>query len=377
MLNKKRKSQHKKEKIFNNSNKNKNKENLENNLSGCGKEIYALKNKIHILEDENKQMEEKNLQLIKEIEKLKEDNKKLNENLNKKDNKINLSVSPIKSPNLIKLKEIKEAEYINPILQCLIYTKPLTDYFLSEYIDSHNNKLSSYYSDLIKKFSKNKNDIYNAQSMVDNICNNSKDFLIGFLEKLDKELSSGKNNSIITNIFGGKKEIKEITYRKVIKNISKVESEYSDFLYINLNVNNTSVNNSIDIINLIANWMLSDKTPNKNLDFYYYPKISKCPKVLILIIENSGKHIKIKFPEELKMTDYTKFYFEKTEKKFIYKLYGVVSKIKNKNTFVAKCLQKDNIWYQINNELFEIINNNFIKEENNEIPLILFYYLEK
>jgi len=377
MLNKKRKSQHKKEKIFNNSNKNKNKENLENNLSGCGKEIYALKNKIHILEDENKQMEEKNLQLIKEIEKLKEENKKLNENLNKKDNKINLSVSPIKSPNLIKLKEIKEAEYINPILQCLIHTKPLTDYFLSEYIDSHNNKLSSYYSDLIKKFSKNKNDIYNAQSMVDNICNNSKDFLIGFLEKLDKELSSGKNNSIITNIFGGKKEIKEITYRKVIKNISKVESEYSDFLYINLNVNNTSVNNSIDIINLIANWMLSDKTPNKNLDFYYYPKISKCPKVLILIIENSGKHIKIKFPEELKMTDYTKFYFEKTEKKFIYKLYGVVSKIKNKNTFVAKCLQKDNIWYQINNELFEIINNNFIKEENNEIPLILFYYLEE
>ena len=375
MLNKKRKSQHKKEKIFNNSNKNK--ENLESNLSDCGKEIYDLKNKIHILEDENKQMENKNLQLIKEIEKLKEENKKLNENLNKKDNKINLSVSPIKSPNLIKLKEIKEAEYINPILQCLIHTKPLTDYFLSEYIDSHNNKLSSYYSDLIKKFSKNKNDIYNAQSMVDNICNNSKDFLIGFLEKLDKELSSGKNNSIITNIFGGKKEIKEITYRKVIKNISKVESEYSDFIYINLNVNNTSVNNSIDIINLIANWMLSDKAPNNNQDFYYYPKISKYPKVLILIIENSGKHIKLKFPEELKMTDYTKFTFEKTEKKFIYKLYGVVSKIENKNTFVAKCLIKDNIWYQINNELFEIINNNFIKEENNEIPLILFYYLEE
>lgn len=374
MLNKKRKSQHKKEKIFNNSNKNKNKENLENNLSGCGKEIYALKNKINILEDENKQMEEKNLQLIKEIEKLKEENKKLNENLNKKDNKINLSVSPIKSPNLIKLKEIKEAEYINPILQCLIHTKPLTDYFLSEYIDSHNNKLSSYYSDLIKKFSKNKNDIYNAQSMVDNICNNSKDFLIGFLEQLDKELNLGKNNFIITNIFGGKKEIKEIPYRKVIKNISKVKLEYSDFIYINLNVNNTSVNNSIDIINLIANWMLSDKTPNKNLDFYYYPKISKCPKVLILIIENSGKHIKITFPEELNMT---KFHFEKTEKKFIYKLYGVVSKIKYKNIFVAKCLNKDNIWYQINNESFKIINNNFIKEENNEIPLILFYYLEE
>ena len=373
MLNKKRKSQHKKEKIFNNSNKNKNKENLENNLSDCGKEIYDLKNKIHILEDENKQMEKKNLQLIKEIEKLKEENKKLNENLNKKDNKINLSVSPIKSPNLIKLKEIKEAEYINPILQCLIYTKPLTDYFLSEYIDSHNNKLSSYYSDLIKKFSKNQNGIYNAESMVDNKCNNSKDFLIGFLEQLDKELSLEKNNSIITNIFGGKKEIKEIPYRKVIKNISKVKLEYSDFIYINLNVNNTSVNNSIDIINLIANWMLSDKTPNNNQDFYYYPKINKCPKILILIIENSGKHIKITFPEELNMT---KFHFEKTEKKFIYKLYGVVSKIKYKNIFVAKCLNKDNIWYQINNESFKIINNNFIKEENNEIPLILFYYLE-
>ena len=375
MLNKKRKSQHKKEKIFNNSNKNK--ENLESNLSDCGKEIYDLKNKIHILEDENKQMENKNLQLIKEIEKLKEENKKLNENLNKKDNKINLSVSPIKSPNLIKLKEIKEAEYINPILQCLIYTKPLTDYFLSEYIDSHNNKLSSYYYDLIKKFSKNQNDIYNAESMVDNKCNNSKDFLIGFLEQLDKELSLEKNNSIITNIFGGKKEIKEIPYRKVIKNISKVKLEYSDFIYINLNVNNTSVNNSIDIINLIANWMLSDKTPNNNQDFYYYPKISKYPKVLILIIENSGKHIKLKFPEELKMADYTKFLFEKTEKKFIYKLYGVVSKIKYKNIFVAKCLNKDNIWYQINNESFKIINNNFIKEENNEIPLILFYYLKE
>ena len=329
------------------------------------------------MEDENKQMEKKNLQLIKEIEKLKEENKKLNENLNKKDNKINLSVSPIKSPNLIKLKEIKEAEYINPIIQCLINTKPLTDYFLSEYIDSHNNKLSSYYSDLIKKFSKNQNDIYNAESMVDNKCNNSKDFLIGFLEQLDKELNLGKNNFIITNIFGGKKEIKEIPYRKVIKNISKVKLEYSDFIYINLNVNNTSVNNSIDIINLIANWMLSDKTPNNNQDFYYYPKISKYPKVLILIIENSGKHIKLKFPEELKMADYTKFLFEKTEKKFIYKLYGVVSKIKNKNTFVAKCLIKDNIWYQINNESFEIINNNFIKEENNEIPLILFYYLKE
>ena len=373
MLNKKRKSQHKKEKIFNNSNKNKNKENLENNLSDCGKEIYDLKNKIHILEDENKQMENKNLQLIKEIEKLKEENKKLNENLNKKDNKINLSVSPIKSPNLIKLKEIKEAEYINPIIQCLINTKPLTDYFLSEYIDSHNNKLSSYYYDLIKKFSKNQNDIYNAESMVDNKCNNSKDFLIGFLEKLDKELSSGKNNSIITNTFGGQKEIKEISYRKVIKNIN-VKTEYSDFIYINLNFNNTSANNSIDIINLIANWMLSDKTPNNNQDFYYYPKINKCPKILILIIENSGKHIKIAFPEELNMT---KFHLEKTEKKFIYKLYGVVSKIKNKNTFVAKCLTKDNIWYQINNDSFKIINNNFIKEENNEIPLILFYYLEE
>ena len=61
----------------------------------------------------------------------------------------------------------------------------------------------------------------------------------------------------------------------------------------------------------------------------------------------------------------TKFHFEKTEKKFIYKLYGVVSKIKNKNTFVAKCLNKDDIWYQINNDSFKIINNNFIKEENN------------
>lgn len=376
MLNKKRKSQHKKEKIFNNSNKNKNKENFENNLSDCGKEIYDLKNKIHILEDENKQIEKKNLQLIKENEKLKEENKKLNENLNKKDNKINLSVSPIKSPNLIKLKEIKEAEYINPILQCLIYTKPLTDYFLSKYTDSHNNKLSSYYSDLIKKFSKNQNGIYNAESMVDNKCNNSKDFLIGFLEQLDKELSLEKNNSIITNIFGGKKEIKEIPYEKVIKNIN-VNSEYSDFIYINLNFNNTSANSSVDIINLISNWLLSDKTSNNNQDFYYYPKISKYPKVLILIIENSGKHIKLKFPEELKMTDDTKFLFEKTEKKFIYKLYGVVSKIKNKNTFVAKCLQKDNIWYQINNESFEIINNNFIKEENNEIPLILFYYLKE
>lgn len=258
----------------------------------------------------------------------------------------------------------------------MINTKPLTDYFLSEYIDSHNNKLSSYYSDLIKKFSKNQNDIYNAESMVDNKCNNSKDFLIGFLEQLDKELNLGKNNFIITNIFGGKKEIKEIPYRKVIKNIN-VKLEYSDFIYINLNVNNTSANNSIDIINLIANWLLSNKTPNNNQDFYYYPKISKYPKVLILIIENSGKHIKLKFPEELKMTDDTKFLFEKTEKKFIYKLYGVVSKIKNKNTFVAKCLQKDNIWYQINNESFEIINNNFIKEENNEIPLILFYYLKE
>ena len=112
-------------------------------------------------------------------------------------------------------------------------------------------------------------------------------------------------------------------------------------------------------------------------------RIKTCPKVLILIFQsNDNDNIKLKLEEEFDITNYTNFsnsYFpeEIKKEKIIYKLYGIITKIKNENHYVAFCINYDeNIWYKYddNKEIKQM--NNFKEIVDNEIPLILFYNLK-
>ena len=106
------------------------------------------------------------------------------------------------------------------------------------------------------------------------------------------------------------------------------------------------------------------------------------PKVLIIIFEtNESNNKKIKIKEQLDITTYTSFEKQK-DKKINYNLYGVVSKIKNENYFIASCCDYDKkIWYKYDeenknsNKIIADLKNEVL-DDNNKIPLILFYYLE-
>ena len=105
------------------------------------------------------------------------------------------------------------------------------------------------------------------------------------------------------------------------------------------------------------------------------------PKILIIIFEiNELNNTKIEIKEKLDITTYTLFENENTNKNIIYNLYGIVSKIKNENEnhFIASCYDYDNnIWYKYDDKSdIKKINNLQVFDDDNKIPLILFYYLE-
>ena len=191
--------------------------NINNNNDLNDNRLDGLKSKIHKLDEENNELKIENQKLKEQI---KEANKKIEE-LEEKDNA---------QIGLIPLKQNKESPYINPILQCLLKTKKLFDYFLNDYPKSDLNKqskknqLSYKYHDLIDQISKKGKNLNIDFAFK---AKNSKDFLHEFLDILNNELKDNNGNSKIKEIFQINSERITIPMDELVNNSNKKDENIS------------------------------------------------------------------------------------------------------------------------------------------------------
>ena len=393
------------EKEFLNKKRNKSKSN-EINESDDNKEINQLKNNLNNyenvideLKEKNEKLEEENSKLLEELKKYK--NKKYNENIKEKTLNINkfaveklsnISFNFIINKNeqieLIGLKEIKEAPFINSILQCFLNTSLLSKYFLYEYKSSIGHKLSHQYFNLINQIKNKQNNISNEIFI--EYGNDYKDFISNFLNKMYKELKINGNKSIIEEIFQGENELVKIngsnTFNFENTKSNPKESKISRFYHIDFDIkdfitnnsNNSKIlNNEIKLKECFNTWREKNMKLNNENYIYKLFRIKTCPKVLILIFERiDNDNIKILFKEKFDITNNTFFYKNGENKKIIYKLYSIITKRKNENHFVSFCLNyNEQKWYKYddNKEKEQITFQEIV---NFGIPLILFCNLE-
>ena len=148
--------------------------------------------------------------------KLKEENQKLKE-------KINVEMS--KKYILTGLKHIDKIPFINEVIQCLIHTEPLTNFFKNYYIDNNNTKFALAYKKLIDKMVDNNNKIIEEKHFVDIITelisskqydkmkiNNIFDFIEFILLQLHEELKQ-EINPVICKTWN---ELEKQAYEKEI-----------------------------------------------------------------------------------------------------------------------------------------------------------------
>ena len=176
------------------------------------KEFKKLKEEF---EKYKKDKEKEINELKRKIEKYERELKKNNSQKNKTTEEQNLS--------LIRLKSIYEKPFVNSILQCLIQTMQLSDYFLNNLSNfNNNNQLSSYkYYEIFKNINDKNFEAFDANIFIDDYNNkieSPKDFLLSSLKTLHEELKLKINDnyfnmnqiskSIITDIFQGISKIK-------------------------------------------------------------------------------------------------------------------------------------------------------------------------
>ena len=367
-------------KINKNSNDINNEINIDsNNDSKIEEKIKNLEHNIFILEGQNNQLKKINKELKNKLELANQKIKELEEK--KENNQI----------GLIRLKQNKKSPYINPIIQCLLKTKLLFEFFLNEYPksdiinQSKEEELSYKYYYLIKQINQNKNQgekIFNINFTLE--ATDLKQFLTKFLDILHKELKDNNNNSIIKEIFQIRLERKIIPLLETVKLNQKSEiCSYVNYIFFDLSKGEYKDLKTLDecFIKYRKNNMpQSSKEIDENKTNYHF-KIN-VSKVLILIFGiNELIETKIEIKENFDITNYTLFENEEKDNNFIYNLYGVVSKIKNENYYFALCYDYINkIWYKYDDEK-EIKKINYLQKEildnENAIPLILFYYLEE
>ena len=366
---------------------------LKNNMINYENEIDELKDQNKKLEEEKKKLQEENSKLSEELKIYK--NKKFQENIKEKALNINkfaiekLSNISFNNKNeqieLIRLKEIKEAPFINSILQCFLNTSLLSKYFLYEYKSSIGHKLSHQYFNLINQIKNKQNNISNEIFI--EYGNDYKDFISNFLNKMYKELKINGNKSIIEEIFQGENELVKIkgsnTFNFKNTKSNPKESTISRFYHIDFDIkdfitdNSKNSNNEIKLKECFNTWREKNMKLNNQNYIYKLFRIKTCPKVLILIFERiDNDNIKILFKEKFDITNNTFFYKNEENKKIIYKLYSIITKRKNENHFVAFCLNyNEQKWYKYDDNK-EIEQITFQEIVNFGIPLILFCNLE-
>ena len=348
------------------------------------KELKKLKEEFEKYKKDN---EKEINELKRKIEKYERELKKNNSQKNKTTEEQNLS--------LIRLKSIYEKPFVNSILQCLIQTMQLSDYFLNNLSNfNNNNQLSSYkYYEIFKNINVKNFEAFDANIFIDDYNNkieSPKDFLLSSLKTLHEELKLKINDnyfnmnqiskSIITDIFQGISKIKK--YCSLCGFNYTIDEPFKYILIDEKDFSSIS-KNEIDINEIYIKWK------KKNNSNTYYTKCQNCnnwtcdenfsvhefPKYLILILERNNENIKINFDEIFNLScleneNVNNFYL-------YYKLYGVVTKIKKEDHYIASCVNyKDNLWYKFDDDEISPIKD--VKSEviYYEMPLILFYSKE-
>ena len=422
----------------------------QNQINQLNEQIIKSKDKLMeyeniILQNEKKEenYQKNNNELKKEIEKLKEENKKLKEKNNKKEIERNnniiktnlvLNIPKFKSKNnipkkeikLIGLKSIKEAPFINSVLQCLFQIESLTNYFKNDYsINDKNPEFSSTFKELVLQMY-NKNDgcldsrkLLNTANKIINLqiedrddLDNIYNFLKFVLDRLHEELKIDinhnnnlaiknklnklemksfkdeiKNESIITDLFGGINEEVIRCLSEKIKSINNSIYKFHSFLYLSFKLNNIiPEKNEITIFECLKNMRKEQTFSNeqfceicdKKCLKSNQSKIFLCPKILIIMLNYGygNNNLKVNFEESLDLTVFTKFENENNVEQKNYILSGIITKVRNnfENNYIAYCQNDiDDNWYRYDDEDIKLIYNVRNEIINNEMPLILFY----
>ena len=328
-------------------------------------------------------------------------------------NKNNFNTPQKSEMILTRLKNIDQAVFINPIIQCLFYTEPLWNYLKYLNIKNHNLKLAISFQELIKQLSDKNTKIFDSKNFiktiteiiyekkyvgVNNAYNSIYDYLEFILEQLHQELKEKMtqsdlnrikfscqqelhafNNiinekSIITELF---QLVNEIKIQPLDSNTRQTNYKFEKNLYLPVNFGNNVINN-MTIINCLVNKRLKSMQTNyQNIPSLNKEKILVCPKILIIMLKYANENycINLNVEEKLDITTFSKFENENNVENQIYNLYGVISKINNnfENKYVATYKNHLNgNWYRFDEE--NILN---LKDINNVaysgIPLILFY----
>ena len=300
------------------------------------------------------------------------------------------------------LNNIGDKDYLNSILQCLINTKNLRDYFLETYKTTPNKKLANEFHELIlnlweknieeksyspKAFKQVLNEIKPLSE--NNLVQEPKDLINSLLEILDQELKEviDNNNQI--------QQIPKLFFCNLKKEYLCKECNSKIYIYkifdfplkeVNKNFNKKGEkplklpNNKNPDINLNECFEYIQNT-DENRQQQYCNKCNKLSNELhskqlykasnyIIISLNRGKdsnyECNVDFPEQLNLY---KFFLSKDSSTY-FELYGVICRL-NKDIVAYIKNDSDNEWYLYNDSKVTQCSKKYQYKEG--LPHILFY----
>lgn len=317
--------------------------------------------------------------------------------------------------------------YMNAILQCFFYCKPLTDFFLGLYNSQNLGQISKGYYYFVKGLSSGDKDaaknFKKAITDMDDIFygsegNDSKDVAVLILSEIHNELKPNKNDEIIKlenrkvnnyniyDVYNEKRELDRINGNNTIitktfnfwlkfeqkcasANCKKYSKSYYTIESDNIVMLELETLFARDNINISVEDILKSYTSPKKIEcpccrkksLYMTNKFCVLPKILILVLSR-GYHNKfkcrIKFNETLDMSNYYSPIHDEDYTDTEYKLIGATFaydwSYEGTGHTVAFCKTYENNNYYVFND--SNARKTQIKEIYGKLPYILFYERE-
>ena len=317
--------------------------------------------------------------------------------------------------------------YMNAILQCFFYCKPLTDFFLGLYNSQNLGQISKGYYYFVKGLSSGDKDaaknFKKAITDMDDIFygsegNDSKDVAVLILSEIHNELKPNKNDEIIKlenrkvnnyniyDVYNEKRELDRINGNNTIitktfnfwlkfeqkcasANCKKYSKSYYTIESDNIVMLELETLFARDNINISVEDILKSYISPKKIEcpccrkksLYMTNKFCVLPKILILVLSR-GYHNKfkcrIKFNETLDMSNYYSPIHDEDYTDTEYKLIGATFaydwSYEGTGHTVAFCKTYENNNYYVFND--SNARKTQIKEIYGKLPYILFYERE-
>ena len=415
----------------------------QNNINQLTQRLNECMNTIEQLKEENKKLKEEN-QIKNQNENKICFNFNANENIqfqNVEQIQKKLVLKNLLRPNknnfqkiiqkkefiTIGLKNIAQAPYINPIIQCLFHSELLTNYFKTVYFDisKANLKFAISFKELIMELSDKNNQNFYPENFINIITEfwplkknaniNSNDNIYNFLEFIlsqlhidlisnEKEQNNINNipnmntqeliayneidkngKSIITDLF---QIINEKIKQCSNKNIKNTKYQYEKLFYLTFDLTDDEINNNetLSIKNCLVQMrkkIVKIKQEYCEICENYCPiqynqRFPICPKILIIMLKypKDYDNIETNIEEKLDITAFTRLGVKNKVENQIYNLYGIISKINinyNEYIYIAYCKNlHDEKWYKFHDENIERVDD-INNDVNFGMPLILFY----